>query len=71
VENANLSGRIEFEWEIQADGKVSEVRVKRSTVSGGDELSECVKKLFRNMKFPTAKNGQSTSPSIGFPFGRL
>lgn len=67
----DLMGRIEFEWDIQAAGNVTGVRVKRSTVPGGEQLSECVKAIFAGMKFPKAKNGQSTTPSIGFPFGRI
>lgn len=66
-----IAGRMEFEWDIQASGRVSQVRIKRSTVNGGDALGGCVKGVFSKMKFPTAKNGQSTTPNIGFPFGRL
>ncbi|MFN7453407.1 MAG: AgmX/PglI C-terminal domain-containing protein [Pseudobdellovibrionaceae bacterium] len=69
--NPGLAGRMEFEWDIESTGTVSAVRVKRSTVNGGDSLGECVKSVFSKMKFPTAKNGQSTTPNIGFPFGRL
>lgn len=66
-----LAGRMEFEWDIQPAGNVSAVRIKRSTVNGGDSLGSCVKGVFSKMKFPEAKNGQSTTPNIGFPFGRL
>ena len=69
--DSNLSGRMEFEWDISSGGSVQAVRVKRSTVNNGDALGECVKGIFSGMKFPTASNGQSTTPSIGFPFGRL
>ncbi len=67
----DLSGRMEFEWDISAAGQVSNVKVKKSSVSNGDALGECVKGVFRTMIFPKARNGQSTSPTIGFPFGRL
>jgi len=67
----NLAGRMEFEWDISSSGSVSSVRVKRSTVNQGDALAECVKGVFTSMKFPSAKNGQTTTPVIGFPFGRL
>ncbi|MCC6276481.1 MAG: AgmX/PglI C-terminal domain-containing protein [Oligoflexia bacterium] len=69
--NPNLAGRMEFEWEITPAGRVATVGVKRSTVNQGDGLGECVKKVFAAMKFPAAANGQSTVPSIGFPFGRM
>lgn len=71
LSDASLSGRMEFEWDIDASGKVFAVRVKRSTVNGGDNLGECVKSVFAAMSFPRATNGQSTTPSIGFPFGRM
>jgi outer membrane biosynthesis protein TonB len=71
LSNPSLAGRMEFEWDIQPAGKVSAVRVRRSTVANGDGLGECVKGVFAKMKFPKAKNGQSTTPNIGFPFGRL
>lgn len=66
----DLAGRIEFEWDIEPVGRVTSVRIKRSTVSGGDGLADCVKGVFMAMQFPKAKNGQSTTPNIGFPFGR-
>jgi hypothetical protein len=69
--NPDLSGRMEFEWEISPTGKVVTSSVKRSTVNGGDGLGECVKRVFTAMRFPNASNGQSTVPSIGFPFGRM
>ncbi len=69
--NPDLSGRMEFDWDISAAGKVADVRIKKSAVKGGDGLGECVKGVFRKMSFPTAKNGQSTTPNVGFPFGRL
>jgi hypothetical protein len=47
------------------------VRVRRSTVNNGDALGECVKGVFSSMKFPSAKNGMTTTPNIGFPFGRM
>lgn len=67
----SLAGRMEFEWDIEASGSVSAVRIKRSTVNNGDALGSCVKGVFSAMRFPAAKNGQSTTPNIGFPFGRL
>jgi hypothetical protein len=71
LSNPNLAGRMEFEWDIQPAGKVSAVRVRRSTVEKGDNLGECVKGVFAKMQFPKARNGQSTTPNIGFPFGRM
>lgn len=67
----NLAGRIEYEWKISAKGKVKSVGVRRSEATGDKSLNDCVKKIFRKMKFPAATNGQSTVTSIGFPFGRL
>jgi hypothetical protein len=66
-----LAGRMEFEWDIEPKGNVSSARVKKSTVQNGENLGECVRQLFMQMRFPAAKNGQSTQPNIGFPFGRL
>jgi hypothetical protein len=71
LSNPDLAGRIDFEWDIASSGAVTDVRVKRSTVNGGDTLVECVKKIFFGMNFPKAKNGMITTPTIGFPFGRL
>ncbi|MBK7962868.1 MAG: AgmX/PglI C-terminal domain-containing protein [Bdellovibrionales bacterium] len=68
--DANIVGRVEYEWEISAQGVVSSVTVKRSEVSNGDFLNSCVVELFKKMKFPVAKNGQTTTASIGFPFGK-
>lgn len=67
----NLSGRVEYEWEISPRGAVKWAKVKRSDVADGDALNNCVTGVFKKMKFPAAKNGLSTTPSIGFPFGRL
>lgn len=69
--NPNLSGRMEFEWDIEPQGRVSSTRVKKSSVQNGENLGECVQQVIAKMKFPKAKNGQSTQPNIGFPFGRL
>ncbi len=71
LSNPDLSGRMEFEWDISPIGKVTDVRVKRSTVNSGDGLGECVKGVFMSMAFPRATNGLITTPSIGFPFGKL
>jgi pSer/pThr/pTyr-binding forkhead associated (FHA) protein len=69
--NPDLAGRIDFEWDISPHGKVTDVRVKRSTVNGGDTLVGCVKNVFFSIPFPSAKNGMITTPTIGFPFGRI
>jgi outer membrane biosynthesis protein TonB len=66
----SLAGRIEYEWGITPQGDVTTARVKRSDVQNSDALNECVMNVFRAMKFPKSKNGESTTPSIGFPFGR-
>lgn len=67
----NLSGRVEYEWEIAPQGQVKWAKVKRSDIADGDGLNGCVTDVFKKMKFPAAKNGLGTTPSIGFPFGRL
>jgi hypothetical protein len=69
--NPDLAGRIDFEWDISPSGKVTDVRVKRSTVTNGDGLTECVRHIFTIMPFPRASNGMITTPTIGFPFGRI
>lgn len=71
MDDPNLAGRAEFEWEISAKGSVGSVSVKETSLRNGDRLLNCVKGVFRAMKFPTAKNGSSTTPTIGLPFGRL
>lgn len=73
MEDPALAGRAEFEWEISAKGsvKVGSVGVKETTLKNGEKLLDCVKGVFVAMKFPEAKNGSSTTPTIGLPFGRL
>lgn len=71
MDDPNLAGRAEFEWEISAKGGVGSVSVKETSLRNGDRLLECVKGVFKLMKFPSAKNGSSTTPTIGLPFGRL
>lgn len=67
----DLIGRVEYEWVISPQGRVSQVRVKNSDVKAADALNTCVSSVFKRMKFPVASNGESTTPTIGFPFGRL
>lgn len=69
-QDANLVGRVEYEWSISAEGVVTTVSVKRSELGQGDVLNGCVIGVFKKMRFPSAKNGQSTIASIGFPFGK-
>lgn len=71
INSQGLSGRVEFEWTISAKGKVSKAKVKKAKLSGdGSRLTSCVVDVIKKMKFPKAKNGESTSTSVGFPFGR-
>lgn len=71
MSNPDLVGRAEFEWEISPQGSVSGVKTKEATLKNGETLLDCVKGVFARMKFPAAKNGESTAPTIGLPFGRL
>lgn len=71
IDSPGLAGRVEYEWEISAKGSVQWAKVKKSDISGGDNLNKCVTAIFKDMKFPVATNGQNTIPNIGFPFGRL
>lgn len=71
MDDPGLAGRAEFEWEISAAGTVGNVSVKETDLKSGEKLLDCVKGVFRKMKFPQAKNGASTTPTIGLPFGRL
>ncbi len=64
-----LSGRVEFEWNIQPNGRVEMVRISKSEMINGDSLYSCAASVIRQMKFPIAKNKKSTSASVGFPFG--
>lgn len=68
--DAGLSGRIEYEWDIASSGAVTAVRIKRSDMAKADYLNDCVIKIFKKMKFPRSKNGLSTTANIGFPFGK-
>ena len=71
ISTPGLAGRVEYEWDITPRGGVTDVRVKKSEMTGGDALNSCVSDVFKKMKFPVAKNGMGTTPNIGFPFGRL
>ena len=71
LSDPNLAGRIDFEWTISPAGGVKNVQIKKNSVAGGEQLGECVVGVIRSIKFPTASNGEETSPAIGFPFGRL
>ncbi|MCB0367163.1 MAG: AgmX/PglI C-terminal domain-containing protein [Bdellovibrionaceae bacterium] len=66
-----IAGRVEYEWFITPQGQVKWAKVKKSDMRGGDSLNGCVLAIFKKMKFPVAKNGEATTPNIGFPFGRL
>lgn len=66
-----IAGRVEYEWNISPKGAVQWAKVKKSDMRGGDSLNGCVLAIFKKMKFPVAKNGEDTTPNIGFPFGRL
>jgi hypothetical protein len=71
MSNPDIVGRADFEWEITPKGSVTTVSVKEATIKNGENLLECVKGVFARMKFPEAKNGEATTPTIGLPFGRL
>jgi outer membrane biosynthesis protein TonB len=70
LNDSSLAGRVQYEWDITPEGKVTSVRIKRSEISNGDSLNSCVMLLFKAMKFPAAKNKQPTTATIGFPFGK-
>jgi outer membrane biosynthesis protein TonB len=69
-DNADLKGRVEYEWEINGDGSVTNAQVKRSEMAKSEQLNDCVLALFKKMKFPKGKGGMSTLGNIGFPFGQ-
>ena len=71
MSNPDLSGSAEFEWEITPSGPVNYAKVKSATLKNGEGLLDCVKGVFTKMKFPAAKNGESTNSTINLPFGRL
>lgn len=71
MDDSNLAGRVEYEWNISPSGSVISAKVKRSEMSNSDSLNKCVLSIFNKMKFPAAKNGQPTLANIGFPFGKL
>ena len=69
-QDTNISGRVEYEWNINPKGVVTSAQVTRSGVSNGDFLNNCVIGVIKKMKFPNSKNGQPTVTNIGFPFGK-
>ncbi len=69
-QDTNISGRVEYEWNINPKGVVSNAQVTRSGVSNGEFLNSCVISIIKKMKFPNSKNGQPTVTNIGFPFGK-
>ena len=71
LKESNISGRVEYEWFISPQGGVKWAKVKSSDVKNGSDLNTCVVNVIKKMKFPVAKNGETTQPSIGFPFGRM
>ncbi len=71
LSDPNLSGRIEFEWNISKSGTVGNIDIKKNSVAGGEQLGDCVSGVIKSIKFPSASNGEETNPSVGFPFGRL
>jgi pSer/pThr/pTyr-binding forkhead associated (FHA) protein/outer membrane biosynthesis protein TonB len=73
MDDPAIAGRAEFEWEITAKGSVvaNSVAVKETNLKNGEKLIDCVKGVFASMQFPSAKNGSTTTPTIGLPFGRL
>ena len=71
LSDPNLSGVIDFEWVISAGGSVNSVNIKKNSVAGGEQLGECVSGVIKSIRFPSASNGEDTTPNISFPFGRL
>ncbi|MFK8137893.1 MAG: AgmX/PglI C-terminal domain-containing protein [Bdellovibrionales bacterium] len=71
LDDSNLSGRVEYDWEISGAGRVSNAKVKSTEINNGKTLNSCVIGVIRKIKFPKAKNGRKTFTSIGFPFGKL
>ena len=62
--NPKLAGKINFEWTIKSNGRVSGVREKSSTL-GSAKASKCIKGVIGKMKFVKPKGGDVT---IVFPF---
>jgi hypothetical protein len=73
MDQSDLAGRAEYEWDISPQGVVIQTRVRSSELSGpgATGLHECVQKAIRALKFPTASSGRPTTAKIGFPFGKL
>ena len=63
-DNPSLSGKITFDWTVQSSGKVSAVREVSSSL-GSNEVSKCIMKVIKKMKFPKPKGGDA---QIRFPF---
>jgi hypothetical protein len=64
MKNSDISGRLQVEWVIEANGSVSDVKQAYSGMTQPD-LSACILALFKQMKFPKPQGG---SVKVKYPF---
>jgi TonB family protein len=64
LNNAEISGRIVFDWTITETGSVSNVRVRSSTL-GSPAVADCISSLIKKWTFTAPQGGQVT---ITYPF---
>ena len=66
---ADVSGYIDVQWKIEADGRVSGVRIQKNALGGGGVLANCLKTVVQKIHFPLSSNRKPTIPIARFPFG--
>ena len=66
---ADVSGYIDVQWKIEADGSVSAIRIQKNALGGGGNLATCLKSVVQKIQFPFSANRKTTMPIARFPFG--
>ncbi len=68
--SSDLQGRLDFDCEILADGKVKAVSFKQSAMRDVDGSCTCIEGVLAKIKFPPSKKNLGTLLGIGFPYQR-
>ena len=64
MENANIRGRIVYEWKILMSGDVGEVRIVSTTVNS-ETILDCIKEAIKSWKFPKPVGSEVV---VSYPF---
>ena len=67
VTNPQISGRITNKWTISSSGPVADAHIIKSAVSS-NILENCILDVVKNMLFPKAPNGRTTTVIYPFEF---